>query len=171
MANVSGVDGRMFFLWRCLGICLVLVGVFLGGCQGPQADEAEVPEGRTVITSENMVKIVEKQWVLHDMRIDGRDYALSGDRPTVKFDSEGKVSGFGSVNRFFGAVRLDGEGLVVWSKSLGSTRMAGSPRAMEQERAFMGGLLRIERLSVEEMNLYGQSRDGRTELVFSVPTE
>ena len=66
---------------------------------------------------------------------------------------------------------MDGEGLVGWSQSLGSTRMAGSAAAMEQEREFFGGLLRIERFSVEEMKLYGQSADGRTELVFFVPTE
>ena len=171
MLDMIGIEGEMGVLRRYLGFWVVLFVAFVVGCQGPQAEEAQVPEGHTVITSENMGKMAGKDWVLDSIRVDGKNYALSGDRPTVKFDSEGKVSGFGSVNRFFGAVRMDGEGLVVWSKSLGSTRMAGSAAAMEQERAFFSGLLRIERFSVEEMNLYGQSRDGRIELVFSVSTE
>lgn len=171
MLDMTGVEGKMVVLSRCLGVWVVLFVAFFVGCQGPQADEADVPEGRAVITSENTGKMMGKGWVLDSMRIDGKSYALGGDRPTFKVDGEGKVSGFGSVNRYFGAVKVDGEGLVVWSQSLGSTRMAGAPAAMEQERTFFGGLLRIERFSMEEMKLYGQSADGRTELVFVVPVE
>lgn len=156
---------------RCVGVGFIAFLALFGGCGGSEAKEDDAGEDRVAITAENVEKIIGMQWVLSQMRIDGADYGVSGEMPFIKFDAEGGISGFGSVNKYFGALEIDGDGKVLWVKGLGSTRMAGAPEAMEQETAYFGGLLRIERFSVEGIHLYGDSADGKTQLVFYVPVE
>ena len=51
--------------------------------------------------------------------------------------ADGSVSGSAGVNRFSGTARLDGDRLTLGP--LRTTRMAGSPEAMEDPWAFPGG--------------------------------
>ncbi|MHC4554545.1 MAG: META domain-containing protein [Planctomycetota bacterium] len=109
------------------------------------------------------------QWFLQQMTVDGEAFELAGEKPFIQFDAdENKVTGFASLNRFFGSFKIDEAGRVQWPGPFGSTRMAGSPQQMEQEDAFLKALPRTERLSKAESNLYAVSEDGKTKLVFYV---
>jgi len=105
------------------------------------------------------------------MTIDGQEYELADERPFIKFESDGKLSGFASINRFFGSVQIDNHGAVKWTAPFGSTKMAGPPELMQQEDSFLDALQKTERLSTERIHLYLQNSDGRTELVFYVPVK
>jgi heat shock protein HslJ len=148
-------------------IILLIFVAFIGGCGSEQG----TVESLTVITSENLSGIVDVQWMLEEMTIDGDKFQLTGERPLVKFERDGKVSGFASVNRFFGSMQIDDAGKVKWSNAFGSTRMAGPPERMEQESVFLEMLAKTDQLSIKGERLYAQSPEGRTKLVFYVSVE
>ena len=124
--------------------CIVsLLGLMImAGCREPQ----KTPLNQTEITADNFKKIAGMQWILKQMTVDGEAFELTGEMPFVQFDAdENKVTGFASVNRFFGSVKIDEKGHVQWPGPFGSTRMAGSPEQMAQEDAFLKALPQIER--------------------------
>ena len=151
--------------------CLAIVTVScLSGCKSA-GRAGEMPAGKQVeIHAGNFERIAGMQWFLKSMKADGQDYALTGEIPFIQFAPDGKVSGFASINRYFGSVQVSSKGHVAWS-NLGSTRMAGPENLMKQEDAFLKALTRTERLSVEGINLYALTADGQTELVFYVPVK
>ena len=134
-----------------------------------RAQQVEEPSARTLITSQNLSRIVGMQWILEKMIIDGREFRLAREKPFIKFDKDGNVSGSGSVNRFFGSMQIDDKGNVQWQKALGSTRMAGPPELMKQETVFLNLLPKTELLSLGGIRLYASTKDTKTELVFYVP--
>jgi len=137
------------------------------GCQ-----ESEKAQVQTPITSDNFKTIAGMQWILQQMTVDGEAIELVGEKPFIQIDAgENKVTGFASVNRFFGSVKIDGEGRVQWPGPFGSTRMAGPPEQMKQEDVFLKALPKTKRLSKTGINLYAASDEGKTELVFYVPVE
>ncbi|MCP5364107.1 MAG: META domain-containing protein [Hyphomicrobiales bacterium] len=74
-------------------------------------------------------------WLAED--IGGRgviDYAQT----TISFDADGRVSGSGGCNRYFGPVTM-GENTIAFGV-LGSTRRACPPALMDQEQKFFGAL-------------------------------
>ena len=89
----------------------------------------------------------------------------------MKFTKDGKVSGYATINRFFGSIQIDNEGNVQWAKTFGSTRMAGPEEHMKQEGTFLKVLSETERLRREGIHLYVSTKDGQTELVFYVPVK
>jgi heat shock protein HslJ len=111
------------------------------------------------------------QWMLQKMTIDGKEYKLTDENPFIKFENDGKVSGFASINRFFGSIKIDNQGRVKWTAPFGSTRMAGPPELMEQENSFLNALQKTESFSIERIYLYIQTSDGQTELTFYVPVK
>ena len=121
----------------------------------------------TVITSENISRIVGMQWVLHKITVNGGECDLAGDRPYIEFGNGGKISGFTSVNRCSGSMQLDDQGRVLWSP-FASTKMAGPPELMKQESTFLETLPRVRRLSLEGIHLQAQSEDEQVKLLFSV---
>jgi len=139
--------------------------MMVAGCRTPQ--EAESPQAS--ITSENLGTIAGVQWILKQMTVDGEAFELTGEKPFIQFD-DGKISGFASINRFFGNMRIDDKGRVKCGP-FGSTMMAGSEAQMKQESTFLKALSKAERLSRSGIYLYAKSEDGKTELVFYVPVE
>jgi len=148
---------------------LMLVGAVLlaAGCEVSQ--EGGGGQDRVAITAEHISHITDVQWTLERMVIDGKAVALTGDRPHVQFASDGRVTGFSSVNRFFGLMQIDPGGQVRWPGALAATRMAGPPALMRQEEAFMAAIQSVRQWSIEGIRLYGQDAEGSTQLVFSVP--
>jgi glyoxylase-like metal-dependent hydrolase (beta-lactamase superfamily II) len=136
-----------------------------------KAQQAEKPSIRTLITPKNLSRIVGMQWILEKMIIDGKEYQLAKEKPFIRFDKDGKVTGFGSVNRFFGSMQIDDKGNIEWQKAFGSTKMAGPPEFMKQETVFLNVLPKTELLSFEGIRLYASTKDGNTELVFYVPVQ
>jgi heat shock protein HslJ len=125
----------------------------------------------TLITSENFSRIAGMQWILEKMTIDGKKYQLAREKPFVKFAADGNVTGSGSVNRFFGSMKINDKGNIQWQKAFGSTRMAGPEELMKQEDAFLSALPKTEHISIEGIRLYAYSRDRQTEIVFYVPVQ
>ena len=148
-----------FYIIAILGL------IIIGGCQESQ-EKQSTP---TVITSENLETIAGVQWILQQMTVDGKPINLIGEKPFIQFDvDENRVTGFASLNRFFGSVNIDKAGNVQWPGPFGSTRMAGPPEQMAQEDAFLKALPQTQRLSKAGINLYATSKDGQTKLVFYV---
>ena len=122
----------------------------------------------TPVTPENIGRIIGWQWILQKMTIDGDEYDLRDTRPFIEFSGDGTVSGFASINHFFGSIKWDDQGEIQWSP-LTSTKMAGPVELMAQERAFLEALPRLQHLSLDWTYLQAQSEDEQVTLVFSIP--
>ncbi len=71
--------------------------------------------------------------------------------PSLRFDADGKVSGFGGVNRLFGST--DAAALAAGRLDLGrlaSTKMAGPPAAMRLESSFLQSLSRATSFAFDD---------------------
>ncbi|MBL37344.1 MAG: hypothetical protein CMP07_02935 [Xanthomonadales bacterium] len=73
-----------------------------------------------------------REWVVEDL--DGRGI-IDSSRITLEFDSDGRVSGGASCNRFTAQYTLTGEALTI--ESAATTRMACPEALMNQERRFL----------------------------------
>ncbi len=152
---------------QCWLAIITLSLVCLAGCKTAGNHAAK---GEHDITSENLSRITDRQWVLRMMIIDGKEHPLTGDRPFVKFSHDSKVSGFASINRFSGSIQWDDQGKIKWPPML-STMMAGPPDLMNQEDTFLKALQSVRGLSLDGMHLRAQGKDEQVELVFYVPEE
>jgi heat shock protein HslJ len=139
--------------------------VCLAGCR---TAETQTVKSGNAITPESLDRIVDRQWILREMTINGNDFDLASKQPFIKFSRDGKVSGFGSINRLSGSMQWNDQGKIQWSPLL-STRMAGPTELMNQESTFLETLPKVQRLSLEGINLLAQTEDSETELVFFVP--
>jgi heat shock protein HslJ len=105
------------------------------------------------------------------MTIDGGEYELAKEKPFIKFDKDDMVTGFGSVNRFFGSMKIDAKGNIQWQKAFRTTKIAGPPEFMKQETVFLNVLPKTELLSFDGICPYASTKDGKTELVFYLPVQ
>src|SRR5210317_1960312 len=130
-------------LTKNFAIIALLSITILTGCQTTQTEQAPTQNIPTSITSANVDRIVGMQWILKEMTVEGKEYELTGEKPFIKIDDDGKISGFAGVNRFFGSADIDDEGTVTFPSAFGSTRMAGPPEQMKLENAFLATLEKI----------------------------
>ena len=80
--------------------------------------------------------------------------------PTLDFAADGRLSGSGSCNRFFGSYTLSGEGLTI--SQLGSSMMMCDEKIMNQERAILEILKKARSFSIGAGGaLLLKSGDGR----------
>lgn len=92
--------------------------------------------------------------------IDGKP-VITGSKPSVAFEADGKVYGKASCNRFFGGYSLTGEGLS--AGPLASTKMMCEDALMAQERAVMNILNGLTGFGVADDGLLTlRGKDGRT---------
>ena len=148
----------------------LLMAVLLGCSASPNKQISE-QEDQILTTSDNFSHMTGIQWILQKMIVDGSEYPLGGNMPFVKFENDGRINGFASINRFFGSMQINEQGWVKWSKPFGSTKMAGSEELMKQEDAFLKALPKTEQLAVKGIHLYAYSADRQTECIFYVPVE
>ena len=148
---------------------LTLSIVALSGCRTPQTEPAETPTAEVSITSDNLDQIVNKEWMLRSMVIDGEAYALTDARPYIRFEDNLRLSGFASVNRIFGSIQIDLNGAVTWSP-VGATRMAGPIEAMNQETTFLSTLQQTKAFSLKEAALHTKTSNPKTYLIFTDQT-
>ena len=94
------------------------------------------------------LKLADSAWVLKDLV--GSE-AIAGGRATLAFSEDGKVSGNGSCNRFFGTVKVEGQ--TIHFGPLGSTRMACAGALMEQETKYLNALQAARRFEWKEREL------------------
>ena len=125
-------------------------------------------KGGGLITSENFDKITQMQWQLEKITNEGVTISLQGERPFVKFEKDGRFSGFTTINRFFGSMEIDAQGNVKLDK-VGATKMAGPEKEMQQEFMFLDAFNKLERLRMEGIYLHAYTKDKKSELKFYVP--
>jgi heat shock protein HslJ len=146
---------------RLATLCMLV----LGAC----AAVTGVSNDPVLISSQNLDKLIGRQWQLKTITVDGSPVIMHVDATQlIRFGSDGKVTGFGGVNRYSGAYQFSPEGALSWpGPGLISTRMAGPPELMDKERAFLNGLPKTSRAVVVGHALQLQSEDGSNVLVFS----
>jgi len=83
------------------------------------------------------------EWVVEDL--DGRGI-IDRSRMTLKFGSDGRLSGRASCNNYWGTYSLTGEVLTV--SQIAATRKACPESLMSQENGFLGLLKEIKRFSI-----------------------
>lgn len=147
---------------------VVFLALIFTGCSALNDGKPADLDGGTLITSENFGKITQVQWQLEKITKDGKDIPLIGERPFIKFENDGRFSGFTGINRFFGSMEVDSQGNLKLAQ-VGATKMAGPEQEMRQEFMFLDLFHKIERLRMEGIYLYGYTIDMQSELKFYVP--
>ncbi len=105
-------------------------------------------------------------WEVRGVRIgDGVVSSATDPDRTITFTADGGVSGSAGVNRFSGTARLDGDRLTIGP--LRTTRMAGSPEAMDAETAFLHALDEVVavRLDGDDLTLLDADEGTQVRLV------
>ena len=144
-------------------IALLLAAALLPVCTATAPKEAP-----TIITSENVAKLYNRQWDLKSISMDGGQPVMDMQATmTVAFGADGKATGYGSVNRFTGAYSLTPNGQLTWpGPGFATTRKAGPPELMEKERAYLEALRKTERAMLYKHTLQLQAEGESTLLVF-----
>lgn len=108
------------------------------------------------------VTIFDRDWVAEE--IDGAA-AHDKAKPTLQIGKDGKVSGHGGCNGFFGSAKVDG-GKVTFGQ-IGSTQMACEQAVMDQEHKFHQALERAATFKIEQGKLVLTDKDGKDILRFA----
>ena len=120
--------------------CSLLLGVFSACSTGPALVKSSTPVG---------------DWSLQRWVIEGEARTLDAgiDNPTLIVQADGSISGSTSVNRYNGEAEFDGNGRLTISPRIMTTRRAGPPAAMAQERLFLSLLPAITGYRVDNTTL------------------
>lgn len=123
----------------------------------------------TVVNSENVTKLQNRQWELQSITMDSSDIVMDVEaNMTLAFGPDGKVTGYGSVNRFNGAYAFSPDGRLSWpGPGFIATRKAGPPELMEKERAYLQALPKTERAILKGRALLLENDGESTVLTFS----
>lgn len=141
----------------------LLSAALLLGCTATAPKEAP-----TVITSETIVKLYNRQWELRSISTDGSQPLMDMQATmTLAFGADGKATGYGSVNRFTGSYSLNPNGQLTWpGPGFATTRKAGPPELMEKERTYLDALRKTDRAFLYKHSLQLQAEGESTLLVF-----
>jgi len=102
-------------------------------------------------------------WAVRGVRIGDGLVSSAGDPDrSMTFTADGAVSGSAGVNTFSGTARLDGERLTIGP--LRTTRMGGSPEAMDAEAAFLRAVEDAVAVRLEGDELELLDADGGTQV-------
>jgi heat shock protein HslJ len=102
-------------------------------------------------------------WAVRGVRIgDGVVSSATDPDRSMTFTADGGVSGSAGVNTFSGTARLDGDRLTIGP--LRTTRMAGSPEAMDAEAAFLRAVEDVVAVRLDGDDLTLLDADGGTQL-------
>lgn len=148
---------------RTLSLFICLAIAALGGCTGSGKDS-----GPAMITLANLDRLVGREWLLKNVTVDSQRVIMHVDATqTLAFGADGRVTGYGGVNRFGGTYKFSPQGVLSFpGPGLITTRMAGPPEIMDKERAYLKGLAQSTRAIVAKDGLQLQNEDGATVLVF-----
>lgn len=119
----------------CFGL---LMGVFMISCSS-QKKCANKPDCLANTT-----------WELQMISQDGKQLVVSETVPTLTFTEKGEVNGFAGCNQYFGAYKVDENGISIMPS--GSTK-AFCQDVMELEDAFLRGLADVKNYTLTENSL------------------
>jgi heat shock protein HslJ len=143
---------------------VLLPAALLLGCTGITGKDAPA-----LITSANAAQLYNRVWNLKSISTDGSQAIMDFQANiTLVFGPDGKVSGFGSVNRFHGAYAFAQDGKLSWpGPGFITTRKAGPPELMEKERAYLEALPKTDRAILQKRSLQLESEGESTLLLFT----
>ena len=94
---------------------------------------------------------------------------MDGSNISMKFNSDGTLSGNASVNGFMSSWKMDGDKLMIMGASGMSTMMSGAPEMMDQEKKFLDAMPMITKYKVEGAKVMLSSDDGKTMMELAMP--
>lgn len=139
---------------------MVLAGIiFLAGCA--QSLEGGSADPQTLLIP---------RWFLSELTLDGRKVEIPAGQQqiTLQFEEGGKANGNGGCNSFGTDYKAGKNGRLSFG-AIASTMMACDN--MQQESAYLEALSRAQHYKVAEGKLTLFSADGKTVLVFTMPTK
>lgn len=148
---------------------VILGSIGPAGCQTATPSTGDqAKEGRVRITSKNLDRIADREWVLQEMILDAKKQDLvPGSRVTLVIKPDGSVGGMGSINHYGGNLQINETGEIQWSdRGFITTKMAGSPELMAQETRFLSSLPETDRVFLEKSSLVLTDPDGKIKLRF-----
>lgn len=123
-------------------IILTLAGALLGGCSALE---------KTSETAEKVSNATQAaQSLLNINSISGTEYTLENSDITITFDNT-KVYGFSGVNRYFGAVKVQGN--TITFENVASTLMAGPQDKMEEESNYLKTLSEMNSMVIGDKTI------------------
>ncbi len=123
----------------------------------------EVMEKMDVTDDMESEDLINKEWKLSILKADHILFGIEGNVPTLTFHADGRISGNGGCNNFFGNFKLTGRTISIGA--LGSTKMA-CEEAMELEQAY------FKVLGLELRGLFNDGKliltaDGGNQMIFT----
>jgi heat shock protein HslJ len=149
-------------------IALTVIGTLIFfGCASNQLRISGTASDGILITPDLLNKITGIEWQLTKMTLNNKSIDLvENSKTTLTCDANGRVSGIATINRYSGNLKLQPDGVIVWSKAFIMTRMAGPPALMQQEADFTQALMKTSRMYLNESKLILCSQDRATVLGF-----
>ena len=129
--------------------------------------QAEAPEVKSV---DVLARMSGALWRLERWVENGKERSWPAP-VTLRWADGGGVSGKAGVNQYSGSLGIAGDGHLTWSGQFITTRMAGSPEAMEAEARYLQILPKMERATVAGGRLVLEAADGGLRLEFVRQTE
>jgi heat shock protein HslJ len=156
-----------FFLW------ITVFSIAVIGCASSKTELTETDSRRTVVTRDSLPQIAGIEWHLVKMEKNRESIPLAqGSKVTFMIKEDGRVAGLATLNRYFGNMNLDEEGLITWKgPGLGMTKMAGPPDLMNQEDASVEALIQCQQVYREGSLLILEGQDQSVILEFQQAKE
>ena len=138
--------------------------LLLGGCAGLGGDDSALQ----MVTASTVDRLTQREWDLKGLTVDGHQVVMDvAAQLTLSFGPDGRVTGFGGVNRFGGTYEVSADGKLTWTGAgFTATRKAGPPELMDKERAYLDGLRKVNVALLRKHGLTLQSDDSSTVLTF-----
>jgi len=132
----------------------------LFACTGVHPQKAGAEAEGVLITPKQLKNIVGLEWHLIKMTLNSDPIPLvENSKVTFSCSSEGEVAGLATINRYFGNLKVNEDGGIIWNKAFGMTRMAGPPELMKQESAYMDALTKTSRMYLNDSKLELRNKD------------
>lgn len=171
MMPKSTVASR-YFKSVAAGALALLAAASFTGCETTGGDAALAGTGKNsiLINADRVGFIAMHPWKLVSMQ-KGDTVYTSPNPVTLSIDPDGKVAGRAPINRYFGSMSFNRNGLVTWGDAgFGSTKMAGPDELMSLESIFFDALLSVDYFYRQEGQLVGRDNKGWV-LVFERTSE
>ena len=122
----------------------------------------EVVEKTDVTNDLDIEDLANKEWKLEFLKQDNVKIGIEKQIPTIKFELDGKVVGFGGCNNFFGSYTLNGRTIKI--NDIGSTR-----KFCEGEMELESTYIEVLEIEVRALFLEGKlilTGDGGNQMIF-----
>lgn len=147
---------------------IIVICCLLFACSAIHPQKAGREPDGMLIKPQQLKTIVGLEWHLIKITLDGDQIPLvENSKVTFSCNSEGEVVGVATINRYFGNLKVNEDGEIIWNKAFGMTRMAGPPELMKQEAVYMDALIKTSRMYLNDSKLLLISKDRSAALKFS----